>query len=292
MFGLLLLLMGIVPLSVWGTSTARNLGKEIWKPAAFSLVFAVAGCGFRRAPVDRGAGILACGARGLYHPLRLCQVSQNQLGEQQRNLWKSFVRLTTRNRRRYGGYIIHLGIVLMALGIIGIEFFQTQTQATIKPGETLNLSGYSFTYKDLQVEDTAEGMNVATSTIQISRGDRDLGTVYPRRDYYYESQQAVTIPGLRSTLKDDLYVILVDWMPITSDGATFKIFRNPLVIWLWIGSIVLALGTARGALARAGKKNRFAERFRNKHENPEKWSRFPSGNHLPRGNLFPGACPG
>ena len=86
----------------------------------------------------------------LYDYARSVKISAASNSE---TLWKSFVRLTTRNRRRYGGYIIHLGIVLMALGIIGIEFFQTQTQATIKPGETLDFSGYSLTYRDLNVED-------------------------------------------------------------------------------------------------------------------------------------------
>ena len=67
--------------------------------------------------------------------------------------------------------------------------------------------------------------------------------MFPASDYYYASQQSVTIPGVRSTLADDVYIILVDWEPITSDSATFKIFRNPLINWLWIGSVVLVLGT-------------------------------------------------
>ena len=70
-----------------------------------------------------------------------------------------------------------------------------------------------------------------------------LGELNPRRDYYYESQQPMTIPGVRSTLEDDVYVLLVDWQPISSQGATFKIYHNPLVNWLWIGGIVFILGT-------------------------------------------------
>ena len=76
----------------------------------------------------------------------------------------------------------------------------------------------------------------------MERDGKNLGELYPRRDYFYESQQPMTIPGVRSTMEDDVYVILVDWQPISTRQATFKVFRNPLVSWLWVGSLVLILG--------------------------------------------------
>jgi cytochrome c-type biogenesis protein CcmF len=161
----------------------------------------------------------------------------------QENLGLSLWHLAGRNRRRYGGYIIHLGVVLMALGVIGIEMFQTQTQGTIKPGEQLVLGNYAITFRSLAQFDTKDGRNVARAVIDISQNGKFLGQLYPRRDYFYESQQPMTIPGLRSTPVDDLYVDLVDWQPISTDGATFKIFRNPLVMWLWAGALVFILGT-------------------------------------------------
>lgn len=243
LFGLLFLLMGIVPLSVWGTSTARRLSRELWKPALASLMFPIAALVFG---VSKWTGVLAIWLVGLvifvtvFDYARSVKVSAENNHESR---WKAFNRLTSRNRRRYGGYIIHIGVVLMGLGIIGIEFFQTETQATIKPGETLEFAGYQLTYNGLEVEENVQGREVAQAFVRVARGTRDLGEIIPRHDYYYEQQQSVTIPGLRSTLKDDLYMILVDWMPISSDGATFKIFHNPLVTWLWIGSVVLLLGT-------------------------------------------------
>ena len=62
------------------------------------------------------------------------------------------------------------------------------------------------------------------------------------KDYYFDSQQNMTIPGNRSTMKDDLYVLLIDWQPISSEGATFKIYVNPLVNWLWMGSLLFIIG--------------------------------------------------
>ena len=152
-------------------------------------------------------------------------------------------RLAGRDRRRYGGYIIHLGVVLMSLGVIGIEIFQTQTQGTVAQGQELSLGNYSIRYEGLKTWDTPDGRNVARAELSVFKNGNFVGQIYPRRDYYYESQQPMTIPGVRSTLEDDFYVLLVDWQPISSQGATFKIFHNPLVNWVWIGGIVFFLGT-------------------------------------------------
>ncbi len=131
----------------------------------------------------------------------------------------------------------------MALGIIGIELFQVETQGTIARGEEITLGRYSFNYRDLAVFDTEDGRNVARAVIQVKLDGRDWAEMYPRRDYYYESQQPVTVPGVFSSLEEDIYVVLVDWQPISSRGATFKVYRNPLINWLWLGSFVFLIGT-------------------------------------------------
>jgi cytochrome c-type biogenesis protein CcmF len=243
LFGLLFLLMGIVPLTAWRTSTAKNLGRSIWKPAVVSLLFPVFAL---IANVHQFSALFAIWLVGFVICVTLYDYGRSirfRASHQSESIWNAFITLTRRNRRRYGGYIIHLGVVLMGLGIIGIEFFQSQTQATIKVGESISLSGYNFTFNNLEVFDTSDGRNIARADIQISMNGRNLKLVSPRSDYYYESQQSVTIPGLRSTLADDLYVVLVDWETITLDSVTFKIFRNPLISWLWLGSIVLVVGT-------------------------------------------------
>ena len=148
-----------------------------------------------------------------------------------------------KNRRRYGGYMIHFGVVLMALGVIGIEMFQTETQATVGLGEQVILEDYSITYDSLAEFDTNDNRNVARAVVSVYQDGEYLTELYPRRDYYYESQQPMTIPGVRSTWEDDFYILLVDWQPISSAGATFKIYHNPLVNWLWLGGFVFIFGT-------------------------------------------------
>jgi cytochrome c-type biogenesis protein CcmF len=125
--------------------------------------------------------------------------------------------------------------------------FQAETQGTIAQGQSLKIDGYTVTYKDLAVFDTNDNRNVARAVVTIERDGQFLTELHPRRDYFYESQQPMTIPGVRSTMVDDLYVILVDWQPILASGATFKVYHNPLVNWLWLGSIMLILGSVVAA---------------------------------------------
>jgi cytochrome c-type biogenesis protein CcmF len=105
------------------------------------------------------------------------------------------------------------------------------------------LGNYTITFNSLAAFDTDDGRNVARAVVSVDKNGKFVGELYPRRDYYYESQQPMTIPGVRSTMEDDFYVLLVDWQPISTAGATFKIYHNPLVNWLWLGGLVFIIGT-------------------------------------------------
>jgi cytochrome c-type biogenesis protein CcmF len=243
LFAGLLLLMGIAPLSAWRYSTAKTLGRAMWKPFLVSLV--VVGVAFLTGVRSLPAllGFWLCGfvtAVTLYEFWRGAMARHRRAGE---SLPLALWRLAGRNRRRYGGYIIHLGVVLMAIGIIGIEIFQTETQGTLKQGDRLELGRYSISFDSLANFDTADGRNVARAVVSVFKNGNYLGELHPRRDYYYEAQQPMTIPGVRSSMEDDFYVLLVDWQPISSAGATFKIYHNPLVNWLWLGGLVFIIGT-------------------------------------------------
>ena len=110
-------------------------------------------------------------------------------------------------------------------------------------GEQVVLEDYSITYDSLAEFDTDDNRNVARAVVSVYEDGEKVGELYPRRDFFYESRQPMTIPGVRSTMGDDFYVLLVDWQPISTQRATFKLYHNPLVNWLWIGSFVLIIGT-------------------------------------------------
>ncbi len=247
LFAGLLLLMGIAPLAAWRHSTAKTLGRAMWKPGIVSLVVLalVFISGVRHWAALLGFWLSAfVAAVTLYEFWRGAMARGRKSGE---DFFVALWRLAGRNRRRYGGYVIHLGVVLMALGIIGIELFQTETQGTIAQGEEIALGQYTVRFDSLSVFDTPDGRNVARAVVSVDKGGHPVGELYPRRDFYIESQQPMTIPGVRSTWEDDFYVLLVDWQPVSTAGATFKIYHNPLVNWLWLGGFVFILGTLLAA---------------------------------------------
>ena len=243
LFAALLFLMGVAPLSAWGHSTVKTLGRAMWKPIVGAvIVTAVIFATYTQSiPALIGFFIIALVLLvTLYEYWRGIAARQRGQGE---NFFTAFWNLTGRNRRRYGGYIIHISMMLMAIGIIGIEGFQTETQGTLASGESLNIAGYEVRYKEIASwDDQPAGVNYTRSVVDVYQDGEYLGQLTPRIDYYFDSQQTMTIPGQRSTMKDDLYILLVDWEPASAEGATFKVYVNPLVNWLWLGSILFLLG--------------------------------------------------
>ncbi|MEA2008352.1 MAG: cytochrome c-type biogenesis CcmF C-terminal domain-containing protein, partial [Chloroflexota bacterium] len=243
LFGYLMLLMGIAPLSAWGHSSWKTLGRSLWKPFLISLAAVVP-------PLTLGFwqpwyAVLAFWLVGFVITVTIYEFWRGSMSRARRfgeSFFAALWHLVTRHRRRYGGYIIHLSMALMALGIIGIEMFQTETQGTIAQGESLQLGTYTMTYEKLDNFDTDDGRNLARATVSVSKNGKEVGELYPRRDYFYDSNQNVTIPGIRSTFADDFYVILVDWEPVSKDGATFKVYHNPLVKWMWMGAWTFIFG--------------------------------------------------
>lgn len=242
LFAGLMLLMGVAPLSAWGRSTYQTLGRAIWKPALFAVVVPVAALALG---VRSPGALLAFFLVGFAIAVTVYDYGRavwTRHRRTQESLPRAFWNLAGHNRRRYGGYIIHLGVILMSLGLIGMEMFQTETQGTLNTGESMTLDGYTITFRSLAQWNNTDGRNVARAVVDVYKDGQYLGQLAPRRDYYFDSQQSATIPGVRSTLEDDLYLVLVTWEEFNTDQATFKLFHNPLVNWLWLGGAVLVVG--------------------------------------------------
>ena len=251
----LLLLMAIAPLSGWGLSTYKTIGRAIWKPAIVALVVEVIAIilGIRNPYALIGFFLIALVLSvTIYEYWRAADARHRRHDE---NHFKALWILAKRDRRRYGGYVIHISMAMMAIGIIGIEMFQTETQGTLSQGETLHLDDYTIRYDSLSVFDAPGGRNVARAVVSVFKNGDYLTTLHPRRDFYYDSNQPMTIPGVRSTIEDDFYILMVDWQEISTRSATFKVYHNPLVNWLWIGSWVFILGTIVAAWPEAEKES-------------------------------------
>ncbi len=243
LFASLLFLMAIAPLSAWGHSTLQTLGRAMWKSAVVAIAITIVLFFTYTDSIGALIGFFLIAFALLITLQEFWRGARARQRAQGENLFIAFSRLIGRNRRRYGGYIIHISMALMAIGILGIDAFQSETQGTIAQGESLEISGYTVQYRELASWNSpGEGVNYTRAVVDIYQNGIYLGELNPRIDYYYDAEQNMTIPGNRSTLKDDLYVLLVDWQPVSSNGATFKIYVNPLVNWLWIGSLIFLVG--------------------------------------------------
>ncbi|MEO7840323.1 MAG: cytochrome c-type biogenesis CcmF C-terminal domain-containing protein, partial [Anaerolineales bacterium] len=243
LFAALMLLMGIAPLSAWGHSTVKTLGRTIWKPTLGAVIITVIIFAAYTRNVYAIIGFFLVALVILVTLYEYWRGARARQRSQNENVFTAFWNLTARNRRRYGGYIIHLSMMLMAIGILGIELFQSETQGTVSTGESIDIAGYTVQYKEVASwDDVPKGVNYTRAVVDIYRNGIFLGELHPRKDYYADAQQNMTIPGNRSTMRDDLYILLVDWQPISSASATFKIYVNPLVNWLWLGSLLFLVG--------------------------------------------------
>ncbi len=257
--GALIALMGIAPLSSWTYGTIKTIGRSAWKPAIPTATFLAINLAARFIPQLFTQTEKAMTAFGIPDAIAIIGFTliaftvfvtlyefwrgiRGRQKTQEEGFFEAFWNLLGRNRRRYGGYIIHISMVVMAIGILGIEAFQTTTQKTLATGESLELSGYTMRFDSLAQFPTEDSRWVTRAEVSILKDGELLGTLHPRYDIFPDGQP-MTIPGVRSTPADDFYVVLVNWEEISPQAAPFKVYHNPLVIWLWIGSIIFIVGT-------------------------------------------------
>ncbi len=235
----LILAMGIGPLLAWRRASPRALWRNLAIPALAAALCAailpLAGVRDVWANVAFATCAFTSGAI-LYELWRGVRV-RHRHGE---NYLVALFTLVDRYRQRYGGYIVHLGFILLALGVIGSNFFQTQQDAVLTPGQEINLSGFKLVYFgniDLKYPD----VETITSQLQVWQDGQLQGYIYPGRSFYpnYDNQPASSISITTHGLTD-LYVFLANWNGPTQ--ATIRVFINPLVPLVWLGGLIMLCG--------------------------------------------------
>jgi cytochrome c-type biogenesis protein CcmF len=252
LFAALYILMGVAPISAWGKTSLSRLGRSLIVPVALTALTLV---GFYFLGVTSPMGLLAYGIVTLagwvaiYETFRGVQARRTlaQRGVRPENPIQSIITLYRRNPRRYGGYIVHLGITIIGLGVIGSTVYQQETQQTLAVGQSLNVGGYTMRYDRLDTNLVAEdGRQMDIAEVTVMRDGQELAHLRPRHDYFptgSEGMNQSTIAGAYSTLENDFYVILVGWEPVNANAATFKVYINPLINLVWGGGIILIIGT-------------------------------------------------
>ncbi|HYX51786.1 MAG TPA: cytochrome c-type biogenesis CcmF C-terminal domain-containing protein, partial [Ktedonobacteraceae bacterium] len=141
---------------------------------------------------------------------------------------------------RYGGYLVHLGLVMLAVGIIGSNFFQVQQDAVLKPGQEMNVAGYKLVYFG-NIDRTYPDVEILTAQLQVWHDGQLQQFIYPGRQVYTSfADQPTSLISITTSNFTDLYVFLADWNGVSQ--ATIRVFVNPLVPFVWLGGILMLLG--------------------------------------------------
>jgi cytochrome c-type biogenesis protein CcmF len=238
---ILLVLTGVGPLLAWRKSTLMNLRDSFLWPTLSGLAV--------------GAAVLALGVRiwssGICFAFsgfvmgtilqefwRGARVRQQTTGT---DLFTALVGLVGRNKRRYGGYVVHVGIVMMFLGFAG-EGFKLQKTALLTPGQQVEIGAYTLRLDSVR-ESKDDRKQAITSYITVSRGGAELTKLYPARWFFHTHQsEPTTEVAIRRSFAEDLYAVMPAF-DLAKQEAHLELTVTPLVNWVWLGFGMIALGT-------------------------------------------------
>lgn len=241
---ILLFLTGVGPLLAWRKSTMKNLRDQFVIPIVLSVVV--------------GGGLYAFGlhvwSSGLCFALaafvfgtiaqefwRGTNIRKKNTGT---DLLTAMVGLVGRNKRRYGGYVVHLGIVLMFLGFAG-GAYKLDEQVLLKQGQSTEVGKWTFRNDGIKVSDDGQ-KQMTTAYIAVLEDGKQIDTMYPARWVFHRHEDSPTTEvGIRRGMWEDLYIVLpaTDPTMMAAQTATLQIVVNPLVNWIWLGFGIMAFGT-------------------------------------------------
>ncbi|MCY3834526.1 MAG: cytochrome c biogenesis protein CcsA [Chloroflexi bacterium] len=236
------ILMGLAPLSAWSATSLRRFGAGLKAPLALTmlsiLALALSGTSLIVAALGYGVALFA-GYVALLEIFRGARARRRSLDE---GWLRAVTALFRRNQRRYGGYIVHLGVTVIGIGVVASTVFQTETQHTILRGEAISVQDYSLRFDDFIRAQAVDGRLMRIAAVTVFRAGGEIARLRPRIDDY--PQMPMKIAGAHSTLENDFYVLL---MGGDGERATFRIYINPLVNLVWWGGVLLVLGTVVAA---------------------------------------------
>jgi cytochrome c-type biogenesis protein CcmF len=261
-FGLpLLLLMGIGPLVAWRRASLRSLGKTFAWPAGAAL-----GVGVVLLAVGAGSSIPGLVAYTFSAFVLATIVLEFVRGTRARRAlaggsWPAaFSALVARNRRRYGGYVVHAAVVLLAIGVAGSSAYDSVREARLARGESLAVGGYTLTYRSLAQRQAPNATEIRAS-FDVDRGGKRLGTLRAGKNAYAVEQQVSNEVGIRSDplRGEDLFVIAEQ---VNRNGTVdVRVFVKPLVNLIWLAGLVFVLGSVIALWPDGREQRRLAVRY-------------------------------
>lgn len=244
-FFAILILMAIGPLLGWRRTSPAMLRRNLTPPIAFSIgVIAL----LLMMATRRWLPVVAWGVCAFvlgtivweyYRGARARHIATKES-------WPvALVQIMIRNQRRYGGYIVHLGIVFIAVAVTGVSNFQFNLKTSLNLNESATLAGYTLTFTGLE-EEKASNHDAMIANVLIEKNGKVIGALAPRMNFYNaisgRDMGPTTEVGLHTNLREDVYVVFNGWEQDGQLGA-FEIFVNPLMLWMWIGGLIMIAGT-------------------------------------------------
>jgi cytochrome c-type biogenesis protein CcmF len=242
----LLLLTGIGPLLAWRKTSLDALRRNFFIPSVITVfaVIALMAMGMRPWQEDIGGlyslmgvalaiFVIATVASEFYRGGRVISNKQHT------NVFAGMVQLTRRNTRRYGGYIVHLGVVIIVIGFCGAAFNQDKEQE-LPNGQSMTIGSYTLTSR-LATQDDNANYESEAAVVDVYKNGKQIDTLYPERRVYHATNQPATMVANRSTLREDLYVVYAG--SSETGHPILKVHLNPLIMWIWIGVWFIIAGT-------------------------------------------------
>jgi cytochrome c-type biogenesis protein CcmF len=261
-FGLpLVLLMGIGPVVAWRRASLRSVGRQLAWPAGAAILTGAA-------LLLGGGGSSPAGVVGYTFAafvmttiaLEFARGTQARKSLGTGGWWAAFSGLVGRNRRRYGGYVVHAAIVILLVGAIGIGGFSTTQEARLAPGESMAIGGYRLLYLGSEERRGANAQEVRAQ-LEVYRGDERVGTMEAGKNSYLAEEETSNEVGIRTDWLrgEDLFVIGDRFYP---DGSVvLDVLVNPLVNFIWLAGLVFVLGSVVAMWPDAREQRRLAQRF-------------------------------
>ena len=239
LFLLLIFAMGVGPLLAWRRASWESIWRNFRWPALAAALCALILPLLGETNVLANIGFSAClfAAATIFYEIAKGMRVRHGHGDAYP---RAFVMLVSRHRQRYGGYLVHLGLILLAVGVIGSQFFQVERDAQLQARQTVSVGGYTVQYQGVS-DTTRNGIETLRAHLTVSQGGGKLGDIYPGQRIFpgFESQPTSVVSITTYNLKD-VYVFLA-----AVDGATsvtIRVFVNPLVSLVWLGGLAMLLG--------------------------------------------------
>ncbi len=235
----LLFLTGAGPLLAWKKTSAKLLKKIFLKPTVVALaglvIMLLAGIRHFYALVSFTLAIFVTATIvAEFH-----KGARSRMRASSENYLQALYRLLLKNKRRYGGYVVHFGIVVMFVGFTG-KAFDAEKEAHLQPGESMQIRDYKLVYHDYKTMQDPNKI-VWQADMDVYKNGNHVKTIYPNKHFYRVQEQPTTEVVLRSTLLEDLYVVLAQ--PNEDKSAIFKVYINPLVNLVWLAGFIVTIGT-------------------------------------------------